>query len=106
MNRAFLKIVIILVILVALVDNSLSGHSVRADGGSDSIQIANKDLHPTSIAYDGVGVRFLVGSLTSGTITAITDDGTMQAFVEDAALLSAATTKRQSAEADRLKNGY
>src|SRR5260221_2499523 len=96
MNRAFLKIVIILVILVALVDSSLSAYSVWAAGCPNSIPIVANDLYPTSIAYDAIGARFLVGSLTSGTITAIKDDGTMQAFVEDAALLSTATIKVDS----------
>ncbi|MGB1288311.1 MAG: hypothetical protein ACPG7F_17380 [Aggregatilineales bacterium] len=40
-------------------------------------------LHPEGIEYDAAGERFLVGSLTLGTIFAIADDGTVTPFIED-----------------------
>lgn len=47
-------------------------------------------LLPEGVAWDAVAGRFLVGSLSSGVIHAIDDDGTMTALIEDADFVSTA----------------
>ncbi|MCP4106415.1 MAG: hypothetical protein GY749_12925 [Desulfobacteraceae bacterium] len=54
----------------------------------DLILVEREDLFPEGIEYDAANNRFLIGSLTEGTIFAVSDDGSYQAFIEDDALVS------------------
>ncbi len=54
----------------------------------DLILIERENLFPEGIEYDAANNRFLIGSLTEGTIFAVSDDGSYQAFIEDDALVS------------------
>lgn len=50
------------------------------------VRIREPGLHPEGIEWDGRRGRFLVGSVTRGTVTAVRDDGSHEPFVEDGAL--------------------
>jgi sugar lactone lactonase YvrE len=54
----------------------------------DRIDVEREGFHPEGIEYDAAGERFLLGSLTEGTIFAVTDDSTITPFIEDPDLLS------------------
>lgn len=54
----------------------------------DTLRIGVPGLHPEGIEYDATGGRFLIGSVTLGTITEVGDDGTHRPFIEDADLVS------------------
>lgn len=54
----------------------------------DLIEVERQGLMPEGIEYDTQGERFLLGSLSGGTIFAVTDDGTITPFIEDADLHS------------------
>ncbi len=49
----------------------------------DTVRIADPGLHPEGVEYDAAGERFLVSSVTSGTVTAVEDDGTRSVLVSD-----------------------
>jgi sugar lactone lactonase YvrE len=49
----------------------------------DQVLIQHPGLFPEGIEWDAVGSRFLVGSLSEGTIYAVADDGTLTPFIED-----------------------
>src|SRR5258708_29380929 len=74
-----------IVICLALISLSHASPPVRAAAG--------QALFPVGVAYDPAGGRFLVSSLSQGTVTAVKDDGTLQPFVEDAALVSTVAVK-------------
>jgi sugar lactone lactonase YvrE len=52
----------------------------------DQIQFARSGLYPEGVVFDQFNNRFLVSSLTTGTIGAVTFDGTYTPFIQDAAL--------------------
>jgi sugar lactone lactonase YvrE len=54
----------------------------------DEIIIEQHNLFPEGIEYDDGGDRFLLGSVTEGTIHAVFDNGTLNPFIEDEELLS------------------
>lgn len=54
----------------------------------DIIEIERTGMIPEGIEYDAEGERFLVGSLTEGTIFQFDDDGELTPFVEDEDLIS------------------
>jgi sugar lactone lactonase YvrE len=54
----------------------------------DQVVAQYPNLFPEGIEWDAEGQRFLVSSLTLGTIFAVADDGTMTPFIEDEALVS------------------
>ena len=54
----------------------------------DTITISRPALYPESMAFDAASRRFLVGSLTAGTIGEVKDDGTYTPFANDAQLVS------------------
>jgi len=83
-NRVFSKIVMAIVIALGLIGLSPSSSPTRA---------AEQALFPVGVAYDPAAGRFLISSLSQGTVTAVKDDGTMQPFVEDAALVSTVAVK-------------
>lgn len=49
----------------------------------DVVRIEDPGLHPEGIEYDAAGDRFLVSSVTRGTVTAVGDDGSRSVFVDD-----------------------
>jgi sugar lactone lactonase YvrE len=63
----------------------------EADAGQaslpDTLRINVPGLHTEGVEYDAVGERFLVGSVTMGTITEIGDDGVHRPFIEDEGLV-------------------
>ena len=52
------------------------------------IMVERENLFPEGIEYDTINGRFLLGSISEGTIFAVKDDGTYQAFIEDDDLIS------------------
>lgn len=54
-----------------------------ADAPPDTVRIAEPGLHPEGVEWDAERSRFLVSSVTRGTVTAVEDDGTHRAFVQD-----------------------
>lgn len=49
----------------------------------DTVRIAEPGLHPEGIEWDAERGRFLVSSVTRGTVTAVEDDGSHRVLVED-----------------------
>src|ERR1700754_2726300 len=45
-------------------------------------------LHPEGVTYSPDGHRFLVGSVTHGTVSAVRPDGTVRTLVDDPALVT------------------
>lgn len=54
-----------------------------AETPPDLVRIEDPGLHPEGIEYDIAGERFLVSSVTRGTVTAVEDDGSHTVFIED-----------------------
>ena len=54
----------------------------------DLIVVERANIYPEGIEYDPENARFLIGSLSEGTIFEVFDDGTHGAFIEDEALMS------------------
>ena len=52
-----------------------------AGGAPDTVRIAQPGLHPEGVEWDDSRGRFLIGSVTAGTVTAVADDGTLDEFV-------------------------
>lgn len=50
----------------------------------DTVLVEEPGLHPEGVEWDADRSRFLVSSVTQGTVTAVEDDGTLETFVEDA----------------------
>lgn len=74
-------------------DGSRAGEDVSAETSSaatlpDTVRIREPGLHPEGIEWDGERGRFLVSSVTRGTVTAVRDDGSHRTFVEDTAITS------------------
>lgn len=53
----------------------------------DALLIREPGLHPEGVEFDEANGRFLVGSVTQGTITEVLDDGTHRPFIQDEELL-------------------
>jgi sugar lactone lactonase YvrE len=53
----------------------------------DTLLIQEPGLHPEGVEFDAANGRFLVGSVTQGTITEVRDDGTHRPFIEDEELV-------------------
>ena len=70
------RIFILLLILFTL--SACSGTKIP-----DEIIVDFDNLYPEGIEYDENGERFLLGSLSEGTIFQIFDDGTIEPFIED-----------------------
>lgn len=64
--------------------------TIGCDAGPESLLIASPNLVPEGIEFDPVLCRFLLGSISSGNVIAVGDDGTFAALTNDADL--AATT--------------
>ena len=56
--------------------------------GPDLIRIQDPGLHPEGVEYDEAHSRFLVSSVTSGTVTEVRDDGSHSVFVQDPDIVS------------------
>jgi len=52
------------------------------------VAFAQAGIMPEGVEWDAANERFLVGSLSTGTIYAISDDGTIEPFIEDEELAS------------------
>jgi sugar lactone lactonase YvrE len=52
------------------------------------VTIVSPGLYPEGIEYDEVGGRFLVGSLGNGTVTAVSDDGTLTTLIDEVGMTS------------------
>ena len=81
MKKVSIVIVVLLMLAIPLV-------SAQEDGLPDLILAANPGMHPEGIEWDSEGERFLVGSITQGTIFAVDDEGNVQPFVEDDNLMA------------------
>ena len=66
----------------------VSAETSAAAGLPDTVPIREPGLHPEGIEWDGERGRFLVSSVTRGTVTSVRDDGSHQTFVEDTAITS------------------
>lgn len=53
-----------------------------------SITVATAGITPEGVEYDTKNKRFLVGSITQGTVFAVANDGTLTPFIQDADLKS------------------
>ncbi len=69
-------------------DGTITTGSTQTSAMPDMISVARKDLVPEGIEYDTANGRFLLGSITEGTIFAVNDDGTYEALIEDEEFLS------------------
>lgn len=67
----------------------------------DLIVVEDTGLYPEGIEYDADGERFLITSLTRGTVTEVFDDGTFDVFIEDDDIISAIGIHIDT-EADRI----
>lgn len=56
--------------------------------GPDLVRIQDPGLHPEGIEWDGAGGRFLVSSVTRGTVTEVRDDGSHSIFINDPDIVS------------------
>lgn len=81
MKRLGIVIVVLLMLAIPLV-------SAQEDELPDLVLAANPGMHPEGIEWDAEGERFLVGSLTMGTIFAVDDEGNVEPFVEDENLMA------------------
>lgn len=52
------------------------------------VTIVSPGLYPEGIEYDEIGERFLVGSLGTGAITAVADDGTLTTLIDEVGMTS------------------
>jgi len=69
-------------------DGTITTGSAQTSAMPDMISVARKNLIPEGIEYDAAAGRFLLGSVTEGTIFAVNDDGTYEALIEDEEFLS------------------
>jgi hypothetical protein len=80
------KVSIVLLVLLMLAIPLVSAQ--EDDELPDLVLAANPGMHPEGIEWDAEGERFLVGSLTMGTIFAVDDEGNVEPFVEDENLMA------------------
>jgi sugar lactone lactonase YvrE len=74
-----LGIVAALLVLILGVGNPIDGIIVRDAG-----------LYPEGIDYDAAGERFLISSMSRGTVTEVFEDGTFNLFIDDEEMISTA----------------
>jgi len=60
-----------------------AGLTPAAGALPDVVRIEDPGLHPEGVEYDAGGERFLVSSVTRGTVTAVGDDGRHEVFITD-----------------------
>lgn len=90
-----------LLALVAVVPLAVQAQDGDADELPAIIAIEAPGLFPEGIAYDDARERFLVGSLSQGTIFAVTGDGAPTPFIEDPDVASSVGLEIDAAR-DRL----
>ncbi|HPF40353.1 MAG TPA: hypothetical protein PK093_17065 [Phycisphaerae bacterium] len=56
--------------------------------GPDSVSVASENLVPEGVEFDPTLCRFLLGSLSSGNVVAVTDDGSVSVLTNDDELAS------------------
>lgn len=66
----------------------LAAATAAAQTLPDTVRIGAPGLHPEGIEWDAPRERFLVGSITRGTVTAVRDDGSLDTLVADPAITS------------------
>ncbi|KAB2861211.1 MAG: SMP-30/gluconolactonase/LRE family protein [Anaerolineae bacterium] len=81
MPRRFLRCCTLLLMIAILMVGNFPV-AAQSDGLPDEIVYRFPNHFPEGIAWDSAHERFLLGSLTVGTIVAVTDDGTVTPFVE------------------------
>ncbi len=69
-------------------EEAIPGEGAEAAAGPEVIRIADPGLHPEGIEWDASGQRFLVSSVTRGTVTAVHDDGSHSVFIDDAEIVA------------------
>lgn len=69
-------------------DEDVSAETSASGALPDTVRIREAGLHPEGIEWDGERGRFLVSSVTRGTVTAVRDDGSHEVFVDDTAVTS------------------
>jgi len=70
-------------------EGSEAAPEVRAvEHGPDVVTIEDPGLHPEGIEWDGAGERFLVSSVTRGTVTQVRDNGASSVFIDDPDVVS------------------
>lgn len=80
-------------VLVAVATIAATGVGAPATAGAhpqcvESIQGTAPTLHPEGVAYDPVRNRFLVGSVTHGTVSIVNPDGSVRTLVSDPVLIT------------------
>ncbi|MFV1986097.1 MAG: hypothetical protein ACC682_02360 [Gemmatimonadota bacterium] len=65
-----------------------AGIVAQTDAGPDLVRIEDPGLHPEGIEWDEAGGRFLVSSVTRGTVTEVLDDGSYTVFIDDPDIVS------------------
>jgi len=56
--------------------------------GPALVRVQDPGLHPEGIEWDGAGERFLLSSVTRGTVTEVHDDGSHSIFINDPDIVS------------------
>lgn len=62
--------------------------TTAVEQGPDMVRIEDPGLHPEGIEWDGAEERFLVSSVTRGTVTQIRDNGATSVFIDDPDIVS------------------
>lgn len=62
---------------------ALAAAPLAAQQLPDTVLIEDPGLHPEGVEWDADRSRFLVSSVTRGTVTAVEDDGALETLVED-----------------------
>ncbi|GIK64913.1 MAG: hypothetical protein BroJett018_27070 [Chloroflexota bacterium] len=81
MNVRFLRYCTLSFLIAILMVGHFSA-AAQGDGLPDEIVYTFPNHFPEGIEWDSAHERFLLGSLTVGTIVAVTDDGTVTPFIE------------------------
>lgn len=103
MSRRRILLIVLIVIVVLIVVGSVVGVNVLrpaplppaafgtgAEGLPNIVEFVSPNYGPEGVEWDAAGGRFLVGSLTFGTVSAVADDGTITPFIDDERFLSTA----------------
>lgn len=65
---------------------ALAAAPLAAQQLPDTVLVEEPGLHPEGVEWDAERSRFLVSSVTRGTVTAVEDDGSLATLVEDTAI--------------------
>jgi sugar lactone lactonase YvrE len=101
-RRRILPIALAIVVVLVIVGGALGLNAWRPaplpaeafgtgpDGLPDIVEFTSPNYGPEGVEWDAARGRFIVGSLTFGTVSAVADDGTLTPLVADARFLSTA----------------